>query len=103
MPADPTEAWDVREWDSRGYTVRLSWFGLTPRFQILGTDLVFSNTFDTHTAISALIKGEEAMQTKQPTPPAPDMLKQRADFFATHLTAIAHLQEIERRREVECI
>lgn len=35
---------------------------------------------------------------KTTPPPAPDMLKQRADFLATHLTAVAHMAVIKRLR-----
>jgi hypothetical protein len=104
MPADPNQEWDVSEWESRGgYRVRLSWFGMTPQFRILGTDIPPLNSLvELNNAIDQLIKGEEAMQ-KQPTPPATDALKARADFLATHLTALAHFAEINRRRETECI
>jgi hypothetical protein len=100
MPDDPTEEWDVVVYEIDGYEVRLSWFRDVPRFQILGINTVFSSTYEVRIAIDNLINGE-AMQTT--TPPATDALKARADFLATHLTAIAHLREIERRREVECI
>lgn len=93
---------EVFEFDVDGWTVRLFWLAMKPQFEILGTNVVVHRTVDVHNAINDLIKGEEAMQ-KQPTPPAKDALKARADFLATHLTAIAHLREIERLREVECI
>jgi hypothetical protein len=102
MPDDPMQEWDIVTYEIDGYEVRLSWLQLAPRFQILGTDLpLFSSTFDVRSAIDQLIQGEAMQMTT--TPPATDALKARADFLATHLTAIAHLQEIERRREVECI
>jgi hypothetical protein len=55
MPDDPSVEWDIVTYEVDGYQVRLSWQQTTPRFQILGTDAVFSNTFDLRNAIDQLI------------------------------------------------
>jgi hypothetical protein len=56
MPDDPNQEWDIVTYDIDGYTVRLSWLGLTPRFQILGTGLpIFRNTVEVRHAIDQLI------------------------------------------------
>lgn len=56
MPDDSNQEWDIVTYEVDGFTVRLSWLGLTPQFKILGTDLpVFHSTVDLRRARQQLI------------------------------------------------
>lgn len=90
------------EFQCDGYMVRMSWLHGVVQFEILGAELpVYHSTSAVREALDQLIKGNVMQQ--QTATPAPDPLKARAEFLATHLAAVALVKAIDQRRQAECI